>query len=387
MSPKRTSCRVASRRGSIYVATLGVSMLVTTIAVAGLSVARLERRAMETSGSSVEAMNAIRSGVEIGIEHLNATPNWRVKSSLLHSGDLFGVQTDVVAVDAYDSSLTDGACDSVLVVVSGSVGASLERFALRIDPRITETMSETIDAMRPVSYWPLRNLTTSFASNVRESTFYGQIIGDVLTNGGACEWCYDAPTFSGGGYIEIAHRGLYELDEGSVSMWFYANQLGGVQGLLSKDDAVRGDGELMLALNEDQLWLEFASGKGGSAMKVTGVAKGTWHHVVVSFGSAGLALYLDGQLAGEEPSMTTGLGTIGNTDVSQNPLLLAVLSSGSTPGTLDVLEHPFYGKLRDVALFAYNLTDQQIKQIASEPPVPLEFAPLGTERYRVIDGK
>ncbi|MGV9194813.1 PKD domain-containing protein [Microbacterium sp. MC2] len=110
-------------------------------------------------------------------------------------------------------------------------------------------------------------------------------------------------------------------------------------------------------------------------------ADGSWHHVVATQGSGGMALYVDGQLAASNPSVTTAQGYTGYWRVGGDNL------NGwpSQPSS-----SYFTGQIDEVAVYGAALNAQQVAQhyaigTGAEAPTP-SFTVAGEDLTRTFDG-
>lgn len=68
-----------NRRGGVYIAVLGVAMIVATIAMTSMQMARLEIRAGVASEEMVHAQLAAQSAVEFALARMEFYPDWRTR--------------------------------------------------------------------------------------------------------------------------------------------------------------------------------------------------------------------------------------------------------------------------------------------------------------------
>ncbi|MEZ5859219.1 MAG: LamG-like jellyroll fold domain-containing protein [Geminicoccaceae bacterium] len=150
------------------------------------------------------------------------------------------------------------------------------------------------------------------------------------------------------------------LAQGTVSLWFAADDLNGKQGLLSKDaSGYGGGGDVSLFLDGDQLVLRLQDATSSHVLTSAGgaVTAGEAHHVAFTFGAAGAALWLDGVEVARS-AYTGGLESNGE------PLVLGALAWTSTRGTGDKITDAFDGRLDEVAVFDGQLTHEAIAMLA-----------------------
>ena len=126
----------------------------------------------------------------------------------------------------------------------------------------------------------------------------------------------DAP-----GYIEIAHNPAYALDNGTVQLWFKLDAIGGVQTLFSKDATTYGSGgHLNISVeNSGQVHVRMQGIATDATVTSPGaVSAGQWYHLAFSFGSSGMALYLDGQVV-DTTTYAGGLATTSGGALAASP--------------------------------------------------------------------
>ncbi|MEO1511926.1 MAG: LamG-like jellyroll fold domain-containing protein, partial [Planctomycetota bacterium] len=103
-------------------------------------------------------------------------------------------------------------------------------------------------------------------------------------------------------FAAVAHDAAYEILQGSVAIWFKADDLGGhPQTLVAKDERGTGEGgHFRLEIRDGgKLFLRLAPGDGGSNKEWVSKARlaeaGEWSHVAVSWGETGVKVFLDGE--------------------------------------------------------------------------------------------
>ena len=119
---QRTVRRSASRQGSIYLAVMGVAMIVSIIGMASMQIARLQLKSAGNRQDLEEARLLSQSGVEFGLGNMDFFPNWRTGREMtppLVVGN--GTMTYAFDVDE-DSNLTDNTNDPVRLLGIGRVG-------------------------------------------------------------------------------------------------------------------------------------------------------------------------------------------------------------------------------------------------------------------------
>ena len=224
-----------------------------------------------------------------------------------------------------------------------------------------------IGGLTPVGYWRLGEPSGTTAVDVGSAANDGTYNGVTLGQAGALTGDLNtAVRFNGStDYLEIAHNPSYLLDNGSVQLWFNVDSIGSDQTLFSKDSTgFDTGGHLNIRiLASGQLEVRLQSTSTGyiltSASSVTATA---WHHVAFTFGSSGMALYLDGQVVGTD-IYTGGLGTSSGGSGNFEPI--AIGAGTMTSGNLVVtpLEEFFTGSIDEVAIFGSQLNAETIQDL------------------------
>lgn len=124
------------RRGTVYVAVLGVTMIVAVMALAGMTVARLELRLAEDAKDLREARLLARSAVEFGVHWIDRTDRWRaeLENNTEQAEQAIGNGTFTWKVVDADGSLTDDPTDNVTLTGYGRVGRCVVAKSVTLQP-------------------------------------------------------------------------------------------------------------------------------------------------------------------------------------------------------------------------------------------------------------
>lgn len=159
-----------------------------------------------------------------------------------------------------------------------------------------------------IAHWPLDETSGTNADEVVANND-GSYNNDVALNQeGACGSTNSAIYFDGDSdgdedYVHIPHHPSYLLDEGSVSLWFKADQLGSTIGLFSKDEPYGGTGgHLSITIENTEVRFRLQEADNTPHVVLGGsLVVDTWYHVVASWGSAGMKLFINGVQVGSNP--------------------------------------------------------------------------------------
>jgi hypothetical protein len=129
------------RRGSMYVAVIGCSLVVTVIGVSALLAARIERRAAEGTSDLSDARVYAQSAIDLGMYTILSDANWRInKTNGYWRGNCDVKPPQLVAigdggyclkvVDPIDGILSNSPSDPVVLSGTGAMGQS--RYKLQV---------------------------------------------------------------------------------------------------------------------------------------------------------------------------------------------------------------------------------------------------------------
>ena len=126
---QRTTAVIAAgrsaRRGSAYLATLGLAMLLTLTGLVSLAVVRINARAMTDGEDWAAAQCLARSGAEHALLQIERTPDWRSAiGPTTVTKSLGGGSFQWKLVDEGDGDLTDDPADCAVLLATGVKGAA-----------------------------------------------------------------------------------------------------------------------------------------------------------------------------------------------------------------------------------------------------------------------
>ena len=248
-------------------------------------------------------------------------------------------------------------------------------------------------SVAPISYWSLNDgsggitagangIHTSVIADqegVQNGTFYaGNGINLNLTEQGPSTALapYGAGTAaefydSAKDYIGIANNPAFEVASGSVSFWFNASTLAGEQTIFSKASNGSQDVPLTIGLDQGRLVAQLgAAGSdpadGGTIEASQPISANTWYSVTFSFGTGGMALYLDGSLVGTNAFM-------GGLAMNLDPIVLGGSNASTPTGRANpasqVITNSFDGLLDDVAFYGQSLDQTQAQGMMINGPL------------------
>ena len=275
------------------------------------------------------------------------------------TGDQLGVSVTTTESNTGDTSTSTTTLD---VSVSGVAYA----------PELTVFLGEGAEissSLTPVSYWKLDE--TGGNDTLVDSV--GDNDGSPINNlrdmdggeGGNEAVFATAAGLKGVGserdqeYIEVDDSPDLKPDNGTLTLWFDADEVDGSFALASSDaQGLTTDGGFNLRIEDGQLTLEIEDENGVHRIEGGSVDDGDWNQVSASWGEEGMHLYLNGEEVASDKSFTGGLS--GN----DNPWIFGA-TAGSESGESGEgrLSEFFDGHLDDIAIYDMQISDDQASDL------------------------
>lgn len=126
--------RHSRRRGSVYIAILGVAMLLTVLGLGALMLRRIERRISSRTTDVAEARLYARAAIEMGLLRIKNDPNWRNSpNGVWESNKPIGSGTYTLeGIDPDDGVLNDSDLDPVVLIGTGVRGSAQQKIQVRL---------------------------------------------------------------------------------------------------------------------------------------------------------------------------------------------------------------------------------------------------------------
>ena len=170
-------------------------------------------------------------------------------------------------------------------------------------------------------------------------------------------------------YVAVAHDAAFEVVNGTVAFWFNTDRVDRNQTMFAKDHDSKGDGgQLNIGLEGRDLVVRLESDSADFEIDTDGtdvnnlVSANRWHHLAVTFGEAGMKLYFNGMLVGEN-TFTGGL--INNHEA----IVIGGSNSENTDDSGDLsdldISQPFDGHIDEVGFFGRALSGTEIRRLRS----------------------
>ncbi|MGD8934195.1 MAG: Ig-like domain-containing protein, partial [Gammaproteobacteria bacterium] len=265
--------------------------------------------------------------------------------------------------DTFTYKVNDGSLDSNIATVTINV--------INNAPVATDDPGEfntSISSYNPLSYWRLGESSGTTAADDggtgNTATYNGVTVGQTgaISGDGDTSISFDGTD----DYVEIAHDDAYLIDDGTVQLWFKADDLLTEQGLFSKDsNSFDTGGHFTIRLKTDgsvEVRLQSTTDSYYVSSLPGSVTAGSWHHVAVNFGSNGMELFLDGVSVDTNP-YTGGLGSSSGGIGNYEPIAIGANTWQTGDLNLTGMNQFFGGSIDEVAIIDQALTAEQIQTI------------------------
>ncbi len=225
--------------------------------------------------------------------------------------------------------------------------------------------SDLVLSYNPVAYWRLGETSGTMAADVAggfNGTYHqGVTLGQPSAIDGDTDFAarFDGTT----GYVEVPHNDAFLLDQGSIVVWIYPEDVNGFRVFLSKDASSfgTGGGLSMLAYGPWVL-VRLRSVSNSYLVFSTPITSKMWHQVVFTFGPQGMKLYVDGALTGSNP-YAGGLGPSSGGAGNFEPWAIGAGTHASRSQSVEPLQAFYRGIIDEVTVFSQQLSDLQVQEL------------------------
>lgn len=189
-----TKCRYSlNRRGSVYVVTLGIAMILTVLGLAAITIGRINTRIAADSQDWREAQLLAYSAVGHALTQIENTSDWRTSLGGTTVQKSFGRGTFEWSLsDETDGDLNDNEKDPVTILAKGFVNNAAYSLSMtaKIDGGALAILATSLSSSGDITLGTNAKMTLTGAplSSNQAINNSGQIFGDV-----------EADTVSGGG--------------------------------------------------------------------------------------------------------------------------------------------------------------------------------------------
>lgn len=358
--------------GSVYLITLITVAAIVSMVLIGMQL----RMATNSQSAIIEQMSEAGTGVldatEYSFEIIASDSLWRIRAqtgtlfSELEFGDSVYTSTvldaDTGVTPTYDTATYRVKSVSTHQIVTRS--ASIDVLATEVD------YDEVVAIGNALHHWALDEDSNPVLAIDSIKDKDGTYQDPTVAGAGMNDEAGLVPVFvSNNDHISVPWTGDFKQGDGSVSMWMNCTGASmfdsySMMGMLCKlggtptiNISVWGYG--VTAYIEDDGVFSWSNWVGTGTSIIT---PGTWYHVAVTWGSAGMHIYIDGVEEGTNAGSTEGVkGKAGE----EQPLHIGGGYSLTIPGHP---EEPFEGSLSHVVYYDKQMNAAEVAEIAAVKP-------------------
>lgn len=183
MSISRRSVR--ARRGSVYLAVLGTSLVATTLLAGAIFVQQAKMRSDRDAADSAAARQTAESGIELARAYIAKTPGWRTGSFINVTGIALGAGTlDVLVTDPVDNDVTNRPYDPVNITCTAHVGRAEQIVTAHLDasPKPIDSLAYAVHTAAKLAN-PQRLSIGSASASVNGQVDNGGVIEGSVVGG------------------------------------------------------------------------------------------------------------------------------------------------------------------------------------------------------------
>lgn len=167
-------------------------------------------------------------------------------------------------------------------------------------------------------------------------------------------------------YVTAGTPALFDLSNGTVTLWYNCASNVNDMGLFGKDNAGANDGDFSVrirqsddATNPNKIQISSVLGSADTLSSVAAAPFNIWTFLAIAFGSGGKRIYISGVLD------SSNANTTGMTNATADLII------GSQRPNVD----PFSGRLDDVRIYNRALLGSEIASLYTDPFVEFHAAP------------
>ncbi len=368
--------------GSVYLVTL-----ITVAAIASMVLVGVKLRSSDNSQSTLvtemsKNTNSTHSATEYLLESIANNNLWGVKAQSGVAFDDFtlnGIDYSATVIDAETSARPTDSTTKYRLTLTGATDYAFSKSQLDINFTSVDYI-ELIESYEGRYYWPL-NESKGDSSAIDhifslDGTYQDSSVpGTDYNDEGA-----QVPVFDyNKDHIEIPWSTSFAEASGSFSMWIKSTEELSFTsyGILGNRYTSSGNPNLSLTIFNGAMYA-FICDDGTNSYSEYAISASRifsindWHHLTLTWGPAGLTLYLDGTQVAQNTDNTSGFGTGRNRDGGKQPITIGasyvkVLGSTTQIGFKGSIAHVVY-------YWAKQLTADEVARIASVKPDLDEFS-------------
>lgn len=362
------------QRGSIYVLTLLTVAAVGSMVLIGVSV----RTATSAESTITENINANNDGVvsaaEFAIAKIVSDENWvtNAQKGAVFSDFTLGdrsYSSTVVDADTLATPTDDSESYRITITSSNGVASESARFELQCEKFDYKKYLENLGAE---AYWPMDEDPKTSKADDPIGHRDGEFLDPNIVGTGTNEEGGQVPVFANSGdHLETPYDSAYQDDtQGTVSFWMYFTGDNFIPyGVFGQKFETGGYANVAMMLMNGVLTVymddsgSFSYSRFAWTMSKV-ISNSQWHHVAMTWGPAGVTIYVDGTQVGKNSALTEYWDTK-NTSSGEQPVTIGGCYQ-PTPGTQPFIG--FEGSIARFSILADQLDAATIAELAATKP-------------------
>jgi len=365
-----------TNRGSVYLVTL-----ITVAAIASMVLIGMRLRTASNDQSALieqmaETNNAIFDATELALQKIQNDPAWvhTAQKGIVYESLTLGDTTYAATVtDADTKALPDD--DTINYRLDLQAKTKITRARANVDLNVAKSdYFETLKDLSANFYWQLNEPANSSRAGEQVENQRGSYLGSSAAAKGTNDEGAPVPVFTdSNNIISVDWDNDFEQRNASVAMWIkYTGPANSStqSPFLGLNYKYNGHPTLNLAVYNSGIFAYVCDdgSRRGSCMLST--PKGTintnqWHHIVLTWGDGGLAIYIDGTREAFNSSNRDGVDTENIIFGGHQPLYIGGGYDVFYPDTPYV---GFTGSVAHVVYFDPYLRADQVTELAAIKP-------------------
>lgn len=363
----------AQRRGSVYLAVLFVVLTVSVLTLTGVTLRRMMIQRSDSGSNAAAARRLALSGAELVVQQGKTNEGSFMTAAatgtILPTLSLAPGTVRATVTDADTGSAPTAGTINFDIVADGQVGDARSRLGFSMENPDDELRLWIQSEPSALAYWPMdeekvataEEIINNFDGAYSKSSAVGVFEHQHKNKASRFAWVDERMT--------APHKGAYEMPNGTLVCWVLFNSKPTFSGwkevVVSKEGTSAGSAAaIRVWLDKDRMNFSLRTSSSGATVDFGAgeITQGQWHHIAISWGSAGMFLYLDGKKRDDDSGVRMGING------SIVPLRLPnshdwIFGSRLNPDSkTDGWSHTdvLFGSVARAALFTRQLTEEEV---------------------------
>jgi hypothetical protein len=382
-----------TRHGSIYLVTLVTVAAIVSMIFIGLSLRTVNNSKSALIELTVESGMGVLDATEVAFEHITTDPIVRVNAQ---AGTIFGPLEVNKGGNILTSTVVDSATglkptyDTLTYRVNVNSSNDIAKANAQIDVLATPYDYLTyLGKLNLKHYWPLSEHSKPTQASDLKGSYHGKYWNPAVAGASYNEEGGPVPVFTDTkDIVTIPYGGDFKRSEGAISLWVrLTNSDRSNHAFMGTQYTLGGIPQFNMAIYKNALWvyltengiydIRYALNTSNDSITV-----GKWHHILMSWGPAGLTIYIDGVRRARDSGNIDRLHSASRDDGGEQPWHIG---GGYNMFYYPVKEDNFNGSVAHVALFDKQPIDSQVAALAAVKPDLRTYSLVADSWVRVFE--